>query len=102
MDKAEFFVGSKAHDKSDRIIYNANNGKLFFDHDGKAAIPRCSSPYSTIICTSRCTTFSWSPDGGPARPALLSGAPTTRSIQVRSASSPRRSPTSSPTRRMAR
>ena len=35
LDKAEFFVGSKAHDKSDRIIYNAKNGKLFFDHDGK-------------------------------------------------------------------
>lgn len=34
LDKAEFFVGSKAHDKSDRIIYNAKNGKLFFDHDG--------------------------------------------------------------------
>ena len=35
MDKAEFFVGSKPHDKSDRIIYNAKNGDLFFDHDGK-------------------------------------------------------------------
>ena len=27
-------VGTKAHDQSDRIIYNASNGKLFYDHDG--------------------------------------------------------------------
>jgi serralysin len=40
LDKPEFFVGSKAHDKSDRIIYNANNGKLFFDHDGHGGDPK--------------------------------------------------------------
>jgi hypothetical protein len=77
LDKAEFFVGSKAYDKSDRIIYNANNGKLFFDHDG-AAIPRCSSASSTIICTSRCTTSSWSPDGaGPQTGASSRSVPAT-------------------------
>lgn len=29
-----FFIGSAAHDASDRIIYNALNGGLFFDKDG--------------------------------------------------------------------
>ncbi len=35
--KAAFFTGDKAHDSSDRIIYNAKNGALFYDADGKGA-----------------------------------------------------------------
>ena len=34
LSKGEFFVGSKAHDGNDRIIYNANKGKLFYDDNG--------------------------------------------------------------------
>jgi Ca2+-binding RTX toxin-like protein len=29
-----FWVGSKAHDASDRIIYNKAQGALYFDQDG--------------------------------------------------------------------
>ena len=29
-----FFIGKKAHDGNDTIIYNAKNGKLFYD-DGQ-------------------------------------------------------------------
>ena len=35
--KAAFFTGDKAHNSSDRIIYNAKNGALFYDADGKGA-----------------------------------------------------------------
>ena len=35
LSKGEFFIGSKAHDGNDHIIYNAKNGKLFYDDDGK-------------------------------------------------------------------
>ena len=35
MSKGEFFIGSKAHDGDEHIIYNAKNGRLFFDDDGK-------------------------------------------------------------------
>jgi len=32
-----FFMGAKAHDANDRIIYNANNGWLIYDQNGNAA-----------------------------------------------------------------
>jgi Ca2+-binding RTX toxin-like protein len=32
---ARFHVGATAADASDRIIYNPNNGFLFYDADGK-------------------------------------------------------------------
>ena len=35
LSKGEFFLGNKAHDKNDHIIYNEKNGKLFYDDDGK-------------------------------------------------------------------
>jgi Ca2+-binding RTX toxin-like protein len=35
--KAAFWTGTEAHDASDRIIYNANNGKLYYDADGTGA-----------------------------------------------------------------
>ncbi len=34
LSKAQFYAGKKAHDKSDRIIYNEKNGKLFSDDNG--------------------------------------------------------------------
>jgi Ca2+-binding RTX toxin-like protein len=37
LDKAEFYAAAgatKAHDKSDRIIYDAKSGKLYYDDDG--------------------------------------------------------------------
>jgi len=41
LKKQDFWIGSKAHDASDRIIYNKATGSLFYDPDGtgkKAAI----------------------------------------------------------------
>jgi hypothetical protein len=35
LGKKEYFEGKKAKDKSDHIIYNEKNGKLFYDEDGK-------------------------------------------------------------------
>ncbi|MDB5522484.1 MAG: hypothetical protein JWM58_247 [Rhizobium sp.] len=35
LDDNAFFMGAKAHDKSDRIIYNSANGTVLFDVDGK-------------------------------------------------------------------
>jgi Ca2+-binding RTX toxin-like protein len=32
-----FHMGAKAHDADDRIIYNAKNGKLYFDADGSGS-----------------------------------------------------------------
>ena len=32
---SEFHIGKKAHDASDRIIYNENTGSLFYDPDGE-------------------------------------------------------------------
>ena len=34
LNASEFHVGRNAADFSDRIVYNPNNGKLFFDKDG--------------------------------------------------------------------
>ena len=36
---AAFFIGAAAHDASDRIIYNPDNGHLLFDPDGNGASP---------------------------------------------------------------
>ena len=41
LSKSEFYLGSKAHDKNDHILYDKNSGKLYFDTDGsgnKAAV----------------------------------------------------------------
>ena len=32
-----FWVGDKAHDASDRIVYNKKTGALFYDQDGNGA-----------------------------------------------------------------
>jgi len=34
LSKDAFWVGSKAHDKSDRIIFNEKTGALSYDADG--------------------------------------------------------------------
>ncbi|MCG7392212.1 hypothetical protein MHY87_04765 [Microvirga sp. ACRRW] len=34
LSKGAFWIGTKAHDKSDRIIYNDKTGALFYDADG--------------------------------------------------------------------
>ena len=34
LSKSAFWIGSEAHAATDRIIYNADNGKLFYDADG--------------------------------------------------------------------
>lgn len=34
LSKDAFWIGSKAHDHSDRIIYNAKTGAVFYDADG--------------------------------------------------------------------
>ena len=34
LSHGEFYVGKKAHDHNDRIIYKESNGKLFYDADG--------------------------------------------------------------------
>ncbi|MBQ0823387.1 cadherin domain-containing protein [Microvirga sp. HBU67558] len=41
LSKGAFWIGSEAHAAADRIIYNADNGKLYYDADGsgsKAAV----------------------------------------------------------------
>ena len=35
LSKGELVVGNHAHDVGDRLIYNDNTGKLFYDEDGK-------------------------------------------------------------------
>ncbi|MFC7053163.1 M10 family metallopeptidase [Hansschlegelia quercus] len=37
LGKSAFYAGTAAHDSSDRIIYNATSGGLFFDRDGTGA-----------------------------------------------------------------
>jgi serralysin len=37
LSKAAFWTGSKAHDKSDRVIYNKKTGALSYDADGSGA-----------------------------------------------------------------
>ncbi len=34
LKKDAFFAGSKAHDASDRIVYDKKTGALFYDDDG--------------------------------------------------------------------
>ncbi|HWL46479.1 MAG TPA: calcium-binding protein, partial [Sphingomonadaceae bacterium] len=34
LKKDAFFIGNKAHDGSDRIVYDKKSGKLFYDADG--------------------------------------------------------------------
>jgi hypothetical protein len=35
LSNGEFLVGKQAHDRNDHLIYNADNGRLFYDVDGK-------------------------------------------------------------------
>ena len=37
LKKGAFWLGDKAHDASDRIIYNSANGGLYYDADGSGA-----------------------------------------------------------------
>ena len=37
MATAAFFMGRRAHDADDRIIYNGANGKVMYDADGNGA-----------------------------------------------------------------
>jgi parallel beta-helix repeat protein len=37
---AAFYVGAAAHDQSDRIVYNANTGQMFYDSDGTGKAPQ--------------------------------------------------------------
>ncbi|WP_243371806.1 hypothetical protein [Microvirga solisilvae] len=37
LSQKAFWTGAKAHDADDRIIYDAKNGKLFYDQDGTGA-----------------------------------------------------------------
>ncbi|WP_230532789.1 calcium-binding protein [Microvirga roseola] len=37
LKKGAFYVGSKAHDKDDRIIYNKKTGVLYYDPDGNGS-----------------------------------------------------------------
>ncbi|QFU15727.1 calcium-binding protein [Microvirga thermotolerans] len=37
LKKDAFHIGTKAHDASDRIVYNKTNGKLYYDEDGSGA-----------------------------------------------------------------
>lgn len=34
LDPSKFWTGGKAHDRSDRIIYNSKDGSLYYDPDG--------------------------------------------------------------------
>ncbi|MCR6501357.1 hypothetical protein MUO32_20185 [Shinella sp. CPCC 101442] len=38
LSSAAFYIGTKAHDASDRIIYDSSSGKLWYDADGTGAI----------------------------------------------------------------
>ena len=40
LSKGEFYIGKKAHDGNDHIIYNKNNGNLYYDDDGKGGDAR--------------------------------------------------------------
>ena len=35
LDPDAFFIGIRAADSDDRVVYNSTSGKLYFDHDGK-------------------------------------------------------------------
>jgi Ca2+-binding RTX toxin-like protein len=37
LSKSAFWIGAKAHDKSDRIIYDSAKGNLYYDQDGTGA-----------------------------------------------------------------
>jgi Ca2+-binding RTX toxin-like protein len=37
LSSSAFYVGSQAHDSSDRIIYNSESGALYYDANGDAA-----------------------------------------------------------------
>ncbi len=47
---AEFFVGTKAHDANDRIIYDKVHGVVYFDEDGLIGPPRPSAPIRLDGC----------------------------------------------------
>ena len=34
MRRTSFWIGAGAHDSGDRVVYNSDNGKLYFDADG--------------------------------------------------------------------
>jgi hypothetical protein len=36
----QFYIGKNATDHKQRIIYNDNNGKIFYDEDGKGGAPK--------------------------------------------------------------
>ncbi len=44
---AAFWVGSSAHDASDRIIYNKSNGALYYDKDGTGSAAKVQ--FATLI-----------------------------------------------------
>ena len=37
LTKSSFWIGDKAHDANDRLVYNKKSGALFYDDDGKGA-----------------------------------------------------------------
>ena len=58
LNKAMFALDS-AHDRSDHVVYNSHNGKLFYDVDERAATPRSRSPSSRPTSTSTTIPSSW-------------------------------------------
>ncbi len=40
LSNGEFYLGGRAHDGSDRIVYKESKGKLFYDEDGQGGDPK--------------------------------------------------------------